>query len=75
MFRGLAELPRQIRLKYLTPLNRWTQLAQPPVACLRAATGDHLGESLVWREPLVHYDVSDAAWVVFRDRFGYWAFL
>lgn len=71
----LPELPRQIRLKYLTPLNRWTTLSQPPVACLRSVTGDHPEESLVWRELLVRYDVSDVASVVFRDRYGCWAFL
>lgn len=71
----LAELPRQIHLKYRTPLNRWTGLDEPPVACLRAVTGGRLDQSLVWRELLVHYDVSDVASVVFRDRFGCWAFL
>ncbi len=71
----LRELPRQIRLKYLTPLNRWTNLSQPPVRCLRSVTGDHPEESLVWRELLVRYDVTDVASVVFRDRYGCWAFL
>jgi len=71
----LRELPRQIRLKYLTPLNRWTTLSRPPVACLRSVTGDRPEESLVWRELLVRYDVSDVASVVFRDRYGCWAFL
>ncbi len=71
----LAELPRQIRLKYLTPLNRWTVLNEPPVACLRAVSGGRLDESLVWRELLMDYGVSDVASVVFRDRFGCWAFL
>lgn len=71
----LAELPRQIRLRYLTPLNRWTGLVKPPVARLRAATDDRPEKSLVWRELLVRYDVSDVASVVFRDRFGCWGFL
>ena len=71
----LEELPRQILLKYLTPVNRWTALSQPPVGCLRAVTGDRLEESLVWRELLVRYDVTDVASVVFRDRFGCWGFL
>jgi DNA-binding CsgD family transcriptional regulator len=71
----LAELPRQIRLKYLTPLNRWTNLSHPPVACLHSATGGRPEQSLVWRELLVRYDVTDVASVVFRDRFGCWAFL
>jgi hypothetical protein len=71
----LSELPRQIRLKYLTALNRWTNLSQPPVGCLRSVTGDRLEQSLVWRELLVRYDVTDVASVVFRDRYGCWAFL
>jgi DNA-binding CsgD family transcriptional regulator len=71
----LGELPQQIRLKYLTPLNRWTTLSQPPVACLRSVTGDCPEKSLVWRELLARYDVTDVASVVFRDRFGCWAFL
>lgn len=71
----LEALPRQIRLKYLTPLNRWTGLDEPPVACLHAVTGGRLEQSLVWRELLADYGVRDAASVVFRDRFGCWAFL
>ena len=71
----LRELPRQILLKYLTPLNRWTKLSQPPVACLRWLTGDRPEESLVWREFLAEHDVTDVASVVFRDRYGCWAFL
>ena len=71
----LGELPRQIQLKYLTPLNRWTTLSQPPVRCLRSVTGDCPEQSLVWRELLVRYDVTDVASVVFRDRYGCWAFL
>ncbi|HEV2069941.1 MAG TPA: hypothetical protein VGR26_09120, partial [Acidimicrobiales bacterium] len=45
----LPELPRLIRLKYLTAVNRWTQL-DVPVALLRATTGDQRERSLVWRE-------------------------
>lgn len=70
----LPELPRLIRLKYLTPLNRWTELVKP-VAFLRASTGNHPERSLVWRELLRHYAVDDVASLVFRDRFGCWAFL
>ena len=70
----LAELPRQIRLKYLTSVNRWTRL-DGPVGVLRATTADHPEESLVWRELLAGYGVNDVASVVFRDRFGCWAFL
>ncbi len=70
----LLELPRQIRLKYLTSVNRWTRLDRP-VATLSSATGDHRESSLVWRELLAGHGVNDAASLVFRDRFGCWAFL
>jgi DNA-binding NarL/FixJ family response regulator len=70
----LAELPRQIRLKYLTSVNRWTHL-DGPVGVLRVATADHRAASLVWRELLAGYGVNDVASLVFRDRFGCWAFL
>jgi DNA-binding CsgD family transcriptional regulator len=69
----LPELPRLIRLKYLTTVNRWTRL-DAPVGRL-PATGDQRERSLVWREMLVRYEVGDVASVVFRDRFGCWAFL
>lgn len=70
----LPELPRLIRLKYATAINRWTH--QPaPVVRLHAATDGHLEQSLVWRELLVEYGVSDVASVGFRDRFGCWGFL
>src|ERR1700735_1355770 len=47
----LPELPRLIRLKYLTTVNRWTSMITP-VASLRAATGGDLARSLVWRDLL-----------------------
>ena len=71
----LAELPRLIRLRYLTPLNRWTTLVSPPVARLAAATQGDLSRSRVWRELLGAHGVSDVASVVFRDAYGCWAFL
>jgi hypothetical protein len=70
----LPELPRLIRLKYSTTINRWTHLDHA-VALLSAATGGHLEQSLVWRELLKQYGVNDVASVVFRDRFGCWGFL
>jgi len=66
----LPELPRLIRLKYLTAVNRWTGL-DGPVAVLEGRRE----QSLVWRELLAGYGVDDVASVVFRDRFGCWAFL
>jgi DNA-binding CsgD family transcriptional regulator len=71
----LAELPQQIRLKYLTTVNRWTRLAGVPVAGLHEATGGELSQSLVWRDLLTRYAVTDALSVVFADKFGCWAFL
>lgn len=69
-----TELPRQIRLKYATEVNRWTALPGS-VATLDGTTGGDRKQSLVWRELLTRYEVGDVASVVFRDRFGCWAFL
>ena len=70
----LPELPQLIRLKYLTPVNRWTAMVTP-VATLRQATGGDLARSLVWRDLLSRYQIGDVATSVHRDRFGCWAFL
>jgi DNA-binding NarL/FixJ family response regulator len=70
----LPELPRLIRLKYLTAVNRWTQL-RTPVGLLADVTGGDLSRSLVWRELLHRYDIVDVASVVFRDAYGCWGFL
>jgi DNA-binding CsgD family transcriptional regulator len=72
---SVAELPRLIRLRYLTAVNRWTTLTDTPVAVLSAATGGELSRSLLWRDLLRRYAVSDVASMVFRDRHGCWAFL
>lgn len=69
-----AVLPRLIELKYSTTVNRWT-LLDVPVAGLLAATGGRPERSAVWRELLSDHGVTDVASVVFRDRFGCWAFL
>ena len=73
----LRELPRAIRLKYLTEVNRWTSLAQggTPVGLLRRETGDDPTRSLMWRELQSDYAVVDVASAVFMDRFGCWGFL
>ena len=70
----LPELPKLIRLKYSTEVNRWTRLTAI-VGLLQAETVNRPERSLVWREMLSAYDVSDIASVVFRDRFGCWGFL
>lgn len=71
----LPELPRQIRLKYLTPVNRWTSLPGRPVALLSETTRGDLAQSQVWNELLKRYGVDDVASMVFQDRYGCWAFL
>ncbi len=71
----LHELPRLIRLKYLTRVNRWTELGDPPVGLLRGATADDPGMSLLWKDMLAPHGIEDVASVVFRDRFGCWGFL
>lgn len=69
-----AELPRQVRWKYLSAVNRWTALTGP-VGLLHDATGGDLARSPVWREVLAGHGVTDAASVVLRDRWGTWGFL
>ncbi len=71
----MRELPRQIRLKYATRVNRWTALGDAPVALLHETTAGDPAQSLVWRDLLVRYGIDDVASVVFEDRFGCWAFL
>jgi DNA-binding NarL/FixJ family response regulator len=70
----MSHLPELIRLKYATETNRWTSMGGP-VARLLGATGGNLAQSLLWRELLGAYDIVDIASIVFRDRFGCWAFL
>ncbi|MBO0816694.1 MAG: helix-turn-helix transcriptional regulator [Actinobacteria bacterium] len=70
----LPVLPQLIRLKYLSTLNRWTGLPCGAVS-LSAAAGGDLSRSLMWRELLRSYQVSDIASSAYRDRFGCWGFL
>ncbi|CUR59651.1 putative LuxR family transcriptional regulator [metagenome] len=71
----LARLPELIRLKYLTPVNRWTSLPANGCAGLHTTTGGRLEQSLLWREHLAGEGITDVASIVFRDRFGWWGFL
>ena len=71
----LPELPRLIRLKYLTAVGRWTLHGRPSVMSLLNSTGGRPAESLVWRELMADYGVVDVASIVFADRFGCWGFL
>jgi len=70
----LPQLPQLIRLKYATAVNRWTGLPSG-AASLHGATGGRLSLSLMWRELLSRYQVTDVASSVYRDRFGCWGFL
>ncbi|GAA0980354.1 LuxR C-terminal-related transcriptional regulator [Acrocarpospora macrocephala] len=71
----LDELPRLIKLKYVTAVNRWTRLGEPPVALLYEGTGGRREQSLLWRDMLGPAGIVDVASMVFRDRFGCWGFL
>jgi DNA-binding CsgD family transcriptional regulator len=66
----LPRLPELIRLKYLTPVNRWTSLD-----ATAATIADDPARSLVWHELLQAYGVVDVASCAFRDRYGCWGFL
>ncbi|HEX6873891.1 MAG TPA: hypothetical protein VF163_22550, partial [Micromonosporaceae bacterium] len=71
----LDELPRLIHLKYVTTVNRWTELGEPPVALLYESTAGQRERSQLWRELLGPAGIVDIASIVFRDRFGCWGFL
>ncbi len=71
----LSELPRLIRLKYLTAVNRWTTLGAASAASLHQATAGDLSRSTLWREMLADHGIVDVASLVFTDRFGCWGFL
>jgi DNA-binding CsgD family transcriptional regulator len=71
----LAEIPDRsaiattIRLKYVTPLNRWTSLDHA------ARIGSLATESRLWREAQTQYGVVDVASLALRDRYGCWGFI
>ncbi len=71
----LSTLPDLIRLKYLTPVNRWTALPASGCATLMQATGGHPERSRLWRDYLTGVGILDVVSVVFTDRFGWWGFL
>ena len=70
----IRDLPRLIRAKYVTSLNRWTDL-ESSVATLQTASGGELRRSEVWSELLRVYGVVDVASLVFRDVYGCWGWL
>ena len=69
----LAELPRLIRLRYLTTVNRWSM--DRTSASLHEATEGELSRSLLHREVLGPHGVGDVATVIFRDQHGLWGWL
>jgi len=72
---ALADLPTLVRLKYLTPTNRWTRLVPGTASTLLAATDGDPSRSRVWSELLVGYGITDVASLVFGDRYGCWGWL
>jgi DNA-binding CsgD family transcriptional regulator len=73
----LPELPALIRRKYLTTVNRWTELrrGREPVGLLQLGTSGQPTHSLLWREMLCDLGITDIASLVFADRYGCWGFL
>ena len=71
---AVAELPRLIRVRYLTTVNRWTSLDARAESLQRATCGQ-LDRSLLHREVLADLGVGDIATVVFRDQHGLWGWL
>jgi DNA-binding CsgD family transcriptional regulator len=71
------DLPRLGRLRYLTRVNRWTDLLDEgrTASTLLAATDGDPARSSLWQECLRGLGVSDVASVVCADRFGCWAWL
>ncbi|MEO6472298.1 MAG: helix-turn-helix transcriptional regulator [Aeromicrobium sp.] len=69
----LQELPEAIRLKYLTGINRWTQLIVD--GRVAASLGSRRDESRMWREVLSRYEIGDVASSVYADKYGCWGFL
>lgn len=70
----VARLPTLIRLKYLTDINRWTDLPSGG-ATLLGTTAGRPERSLVWREHLAALGVVDVYSAAYTDRFGCWGFL
>lgn len=71
------EVPLLIALKYQSPVNRWTALAQSPApaASLKCATGGEPARSELWAGLLCKYGIVDVLSVVFSDRWGLWGWL
>lgn len=74
---AFGQLSSLIKFKYLTTVNRWSDLVARRIAAasLVQTTGGDLSRSLVWREVLNSHGVTDVASVVMADRYGCWGFL
>jgi DNA-binding CsgD family transcriptional regulator len=75
---SMADLPRLIRLKYMTPTNRWTELGTGTAATLPTtvpADANTTDGDRAWRELLAGCGIADVLSTVFRDRYGCWGFL
>jgi DNA-binding CsgD family transcriptional regulator len=71
---AMTALPRLIRLRYLTTVNRWTSL-DATAESLHRATNGHPDLSGLHHEVLAGIGVGDVATVVFRDQYGLWGWL
>jgi DNA-binding CsgD family transcriptional regulator len=71
----ITRLPQLIRLKYAATVNRWTTVKPNTCVTLAEATAGDLSRSLLWKNLLSGYGVTDVASLVFRDQFGCWGFL
>ncbi|MGW4350469.1 helix-turn-helix transcriptional regulator [Nocardia sp. NPDC004582] len=71
------DLPRLGRARYLTRINRWTDMiaAGTPVGTLWSATDGQPARSELWREFQRPLGAIDVAALAFWDRFGCWAWL
>jgi DNA-binding CsgD family transcriptional regulator len=71
------ELPLLIRLKYLSTVGRWTQLADSPspVTTLVRATAGDPSRSLLWNGLMKRYGVADVLFAVLADKHGCWGWL
>jgi DNA-binding CsgD family transcriptional regulator len=69
----LHELPRLVRLKYVSDVNHWTALDTVGTAHLSAVRDEAPGET--WAGLLSRYGITDVASSVFKDRYGCWGWL
>lgn len=76
---GLAwpDLPHLIRWRYLTRINRWTDLLDAGVGAssLLQVTAGRPEMSPLWQHALRGLGVVDTAMVPFGDRYGCWGFV